>query len=325
MKRYVVVSVAGTLVGVALLWMVWGQGKLPGFSPSPARSGQVPSRAANPCNPGTAQATNPCNPGTAQATNPCNPGTAQATNPCNPGTAQATNPCNPGTAQATNPCNPGTAQAANPCNPGTAQAANPCNPGTGGGGAPWERKGPALDWGVNYTSFSPTSGYFRSVAHGNRRVVTYVWPQEAAQVYDHNARLIQQNRTSGFRDYPAGTVLVLESFDSADALAAAGAIGPGRPAGSSRSAATAGNPGAAATSSASGGTPEAAGLVPGPIFFMRKESPGYAREDGDWRYAATDPALRVSIGEGRDGPVRFCQECHSAAKDRGFVYAGGGR
>jgi hypothetical protein len=207
--------------------------------------------------------------------------------------------------------------------------------------------------------------------------MTYVSPQEAVPVYEHNARLVQRNFTGGFREYPVGTVLAMASFDEAGVLAAARTIGGEAPAPQASASAVSSNPCAARVNSAnpcnarvgagqasnpcnpgavrgkplnpsnpcaaqdrpgarpgpsriaaafgaSETTPAPTGFVPGPVFFMRKELPGYDSEGGDWRYAATDPALRITIGEGHAGPVQFCKECHSSVKGRGFVFAGGG-
>jgi len=349
MKRTVILSVVGAAAAATLFWALWETGSLPGLGPE----GSPPSQVS--------------------------------------------------------------AQAANPCNPNAARAANPCNPcGGGGGGAPWERTGPRLGWGTDYRTYPRAAGPEPSGPHGNRTVVTYVAPREAAQVYAHNARLVRQNRTGGFRPYPVGTVLVLESFNRAAAPAMAGAAGPGQPAGGGAATGAAGNPCAAPQAPAKPGNPCAAAakaanpcvapanpcaaagasnpcnpcaaktanpcaaparpanpcaaatranpcnpcaapgkaanpcaaanrltaafsprrpaaslpgradLAPGPVFLMKKEPPGYDGRGGDWRYAATDPALRVSIGEGRDGPVGFCKECHATAQTRDFVFAGGG-
>lgn len=146
-----------------------------------------------------------------------------------------------------------------------------------GDGAEAER----IEWGTGYEQWEQTSGYVLSAAHGNRLLVMYVTPAEAAEVYRYNAHLVRQSRKQGYRGYPEGTRIAAASFQRAR----------------------------------DGGPGEA-----GPVFFMRKESPGYDPTGGNWRYAFTRPGLRL-LGEGRDGSVAFCKACHASVRGRGFVYA----
>jgi hypothetical protein len=112
-------------------------------------------------------------------------------------------------------------------------------------------------------------------------VVTFVAPKNAADVYRANAKLVRENKSSGFKPFPAGTVIVKESFLKDDKG------GPGQR---------------------------------GPVFFMRKEKAGYDNDGGNWRYAFTQPDFSL-IAEGNSGDVAFCRTCHLAVKNRDFVYA----
>ena len=294
-------TLAGVVIGAAFLWAVVGSFRSE-FAPwslferQPRAAPPKPdnpcnpnaARAGNPCNPNAARAGNPCNPGARHAGNPCSPTAKRAGNPCNPNTARAGNPCNPGAAKAGNPCNPNAARAGNPCNPGAAKAGNPCNPNAGhasNAAAPvrvgFQTNGVKIGWGRNFRSWDVVTGYVTSHSHGNRLVQTYVYPSAAARVYKHNAELARQRKTEGYQVYPPGTQIVQESWVRNDLG------GPGKP---------------------------------GPVFFMRKQDPGYDAAGSDWQYGFTRNDLDV-IGEGHDGPMQFCKACHARADKRDFVYA----
>jgi hypothetical protein len=271
---------------MAFLWALAGSSRTP-LAPFYGLPQAAPPKAANPDNP-----CNPCNPGAAKAGNPCNPGAAKAgnpCNPCNPNARQAANPCNPDARQAANPCNPDARQAANPCNPDARQAANPCNPGgtdnpcnPGSASRVGLQTGAGkIDWGREFKSWDAVTGYVISNSHGNRLVQTYIYPSEAVRVYKHNAELARLRKTEGYLPYPRGTQIVQESWLRNELG------GPGRP---------------------------------GPVFFMRKEPGGYDASGGDWRYGFTRNDLSV-VGEGHEGKMQFCKECHSRAERRDFVFA----
>lgn len=326
MKRLLVPGFVGGVLGLAMLWWISG---LAGFSigffqSNPVPRGPNPQRGINPCN--------PCAPNRRRRGNPCNPcsGTApRPTNPCNPSRAtarQAANPCNPGYTtprRAANPCNPGSTtarQAANPCNPGSATpraSANPCNPGAGSAGlAPWERKGPPLSWGAQYATYRRVGRVALSRPHGNRFVVTYVRPEEAARVYERNGRLAEKAESGDFQDYPVGTVIVQETQTRPAPVGPTGATVAAPNPLSARV-----PPPGKADNPPVGGKPGSGSLSPGPLFLMKKEAPGYDPQGRDWRYAATGRDMRITIGNGNSGRVGFCKECHSAAEARDFVYA----
>ncbi len=69
-----------------------------------------------------------------------------------------------------------------------------------------------IRWGQDYRAWEQTTGFVSSAAHGNRLLVTYVTPPEAAKIYRGNAALVRNNRKSGFQPYPRGTQIVAESF-----------------------------------------------------------------------------------------------------------------
>jgi hypothetical protein len=235
---------------------------LTGTNPGPSFPWTGSARAANPCNPCSPRRANPCNPCSPKAGNPCNPCAPKAVNPCNP--------CNPCAPKAANPCNP--------CNPCAPKAANPCNPCAPKAGA---QSVALVEWGRDYSVYPRTTGFVESASHGGRLVITFVAPANAADVYRANAKLVRENKSGGFKPFPAGTVIVKESFIKD------GNGGPGQR---------------------------------GPVFFMRKEQRGYDPEGGNWRYAFSQPDFTL-IAEGKSGDVAFCRSCHMAVKARDFVYA----
>jgi len=213
--------------------------------------------------------------GNARAANPCSPRSTSAANPCSPGSSKGVNPCNPCAPKAANPCAP---KAANPCNPCAPKAANPCNPCSPKAAA---QAVSLVEWGRDYSVYQRTTGFVESASHGGRLVVTFVAPKSAADAYRVNAKLVRDKQSQGFKLFPAGTVIVKESFVKD------GKGGPGQR---------------------------------GPVFFMRKEKAGYDPEGGNWRYAFTQPDFTL-IAEGKTGDVAFCRSCHLAVKARDFVYA----
>lgn len=126
---------------------------------------------------------------------------------------------------------------------------NPCNPCGGAGQAGKVRIEDALDY-LN-GGFEKTTGFVQSAAHGNRLLLTFVSPAEAAEAYRHNARLVRRGGMD-FQAYPEGTVILSQSFHR---------TGDGRP--SHR----------------------------GPIFLMKKEAPGYDTSGNDWRYQMAQPDM----------------------------------
>ncbi|HEX9841726.1 MAG TPA: cytochrome P460 family protein, partial [bacterium] len=130
--------------------------------------------------------------------------------------------------------------------------------------------GGRIGWGVDYRGYTKVTGYINSLEHGNRLVVTYVAPAEAAAIFRQNAALVRANKSAGFGPYPAGTVIVMEAWHK---------------------------------------SPSGAPDTQGPIFFMRKEPAGFDTEGRDWFYGFTDAGLNL-IAEGRDGKVTFCRGCH---------------
>jgi hypothetical protein len=277
MNQEFIMRRAGILLAVAVFWAVAGAVGLALYADLGAPS-VAQAQGANPCNP-----CNPCAP--KGAANPCNPCAAKG-NPCNPCAAKTNpcNPCNPCSPKQANPCNPCAPKAANPCNPCAAKPGvnpcNPCNPCGGGGAA---ATGAKLTIGADYLSgsFEKTTGYVPSASHGDRLVVTWVYPAAAAKAYRANAAKVRAKQTSGMQAFPAGTVIVKESFVKQ----------------------ANGSPGSR-----------------GPIFVMKKEATGYDPSGGDWRYSMAQPDMRL-IGEGFTGPVAFCKACHATMKDQDFVFA----
>ena len=57
------------------------------------------------------------------------------------------------------------------------------------------------------------------------------------------------------------------------------------------------------------------------VFAMERMAPGYAPDANDWRFAlyAPDGALVGETGGRGDAGVRFCVECHAAARTQDFL------
>ena len=136
-------------------------------------------------------------------------------------------------------------------------------------------------WGSDFHTWDVVSGFVMSNSHGNRLVRTYISPHQAARIFNHNAELSRLDKTEGYLAYPAGTRIALQSW-ARNELGGAG--------------------------------------QPGSIFFMRKESAGSDPSGGDWSYAITGENLSL-LGEGHDGKMAFCKECHARAQQRDYVFA----
>lgn len=141
--------------------------------------------------------------------------------------------------------------------------------------------GDKLAWGADFAQWTPVVGYLFSRNHGQRLATIRVTPPPSAELRMANAEWIRQLRNDRVKKYPVGTTIAMQTWELGADL----------------------NRGA-----------------PGPLFFMRKEAPGYDPEGGDWRYAMTRPDLTV-LGEGKDGKVTLCRTCHMTQKERDFIPA----
>ncbi|MBI4083244.1 MAG: cytochrome P460 family protein [Candidatus Lambdaproteobacteria bacterium] len=157
----------------------------------------------------------------------------------------------------------------------------PANAMAAPAGAPPGPAGGPMTYGSDYASYEQVTGYVISAAHGNRYVVTYIYPPAAAELFRENAKLVRTGSGKGFNPYPVGTVLVQASWQKAP---------DGRPG------------------------------PPAPLFLMKKEPDGFDPTGGDWRYGIARPGM-VLVGDGIAGPVDFCKQCHAAAQVRDHVYA----
>lgn len=325
MKKHTLPKLAGVMICAALMWSLGGAIDL-ALNPFSSISGIVGNQARAESHENPSNSGNPCNPDDAEAAaedssteeNPSNPCAAAAKktnpdNPCNPCASAAkdgseANPCNP-----CNPCGGAAKDTAgdNPCNPDNqiseedgdtnndrdsnndresdedtesvlVKESNPCNPCSAGGKpVGFGRSGGTVNWAKDYRSWPVVSGYVKSASHGNRLVQTFITPAQSASIFKNNSRLILERRTRGFKPYPQGTLIVQESWVRNDTGA------PGRP---------------------------------GPIFFMRKESPGYDEQGGDWHYGMAHKDMTV-IGEGKTTGMSVCKECHTRARSRDFVFS----
>jgi len=138
-----------------------------------------------------------------------------------------------------------------------------------------------LAWGADFLQWTRVTGYLFSRNHGQRLASVRATPPASAALRIANAERLRQQKDSRLAKYPVGTVLVMQTWELDTDL----------------------NRGAS-----------------GPLFFMRKEAPGYDPEGGDWRYAMTHPDLSV-LAEGKDGRATACRACHHALRDRDFVPA----
>lgn len=140
--------------------------------------------------------------------------------------------------------------------------------------------GDKLAWGTDFGAWYRVTGYILSRSHGYRLAEIRATPRAAAEVHMQNGELVRHSK-EGFHGYPVGTMLVMQTWE----------VGPDLSRG-----------------------------IPGPLFFMRKEAPGYDPEGGDWRFAMTRPDLAV-LGEGKDGRVTACRTCHLTMRARDYVPA----
>jgi Cytochrome P460 len=140
--------------------------------------------------------------------------------------------------------------------------------------------GDLIDWGTDYHTWDVATGYLISASHGDRLLRIYIQPHAAALVYRHNTELVLLRKIEGFLPYPEGTQVAAESWQRTDKN------GPGQA--------------------------EA-------VFFMRKQPAGYDPAGGDWEYGMTHPDLTL-FGEGHDGKMQFCKDCHANAKAHDYVF-----
>ena len=138
-----------------------------------------------------------------------------------------------------------------------------------------------LFWGADYARWTLVSGYFVSESHDNRWVRVSVSNPAAAAVFRENAERILNAKGEGLRAYPVGSIIAMESFER--------------------------------TADLKVGTK-------GPVYFMRKEPPGYDADGSDWRYAmqSAEGALLVN---GTDRSATLCKRCHGLAITRDFIFA----
>jgi len=239
----------------------------------PAASAVEPGNTVQAAEPG-AQAEGPAQPAAPQATPPQDAAAPATAKPA-AGDGQTAAPAATGPAAMPEPRLPGEPMQERPraARPGAA-AARPVS--TAAAAEPPPEK---LSFGTDYRTFEKVTGYVNSTAHGNRLGMVYVSPAEAAEVYRHNADLLRSGLRKGFRTFPVGAVVVMETWRKVPG----DVVGPR-----------------------------------GPVFLMKKEAPGYDPITGDWRYAFAEADLRL-IGEGGSRRVAFCGECHAAARERDHV------
>ena len=142
--------------------------------------------------------------------------------------------------------------------------------------------GEKLGWGTDFLQWPMVTGDLFSREHGSRLAVVRVTPLPSAQIRVRNAEMLRHLKPDHVTPYPVGTIIAMQTWDLKDNLKRG---------------------------------------EPGPIFFMKKEPPGYDAEGGDWRYAMTRPDFTI-LAEGKDGHATACRSCHLTMKDRDFVPAG---
>ena len=140
-----------------------------------------------------------------------------------------------------------------------------------------------LKTGADYKggTYDKTTGYVPSASHGDRLVVTYVYPAAAAKVYRANAANVRAKKTDGMQSFSLGTTIVKESY----------------------------------LKQANGSPGER-----GPIFVMKKNAAGYDPSGNNWQYSMAQPDMQLT-GEGFEGPVAFCKACHMTMRGQDFVFA----
>jgi hypothetical protein len=138
-----------------------------------------------------------------------------------------------------------------------------------------------LAWANGYLKWPLVTGYVFSRSHGSRLALIRVTPLAAAKIRARNAESIRHLKPEDVKVYPVGAMIAMETWD----VAANETRGPA-----------------------------------GPIFFMKKEAPGYDSEAGDWRYGMTraDGSL---LADGKDGRATECRACHIRMKKLDFVPA----
>jgi hypothetical protein len=151
----------------------------------------------------------------------------------------------------------------------------------GAGEAQSREGGDKLTWGAEFAQWTRVTGYLFSRSHGQRLASIRATPPASAEVLMANAERLRQLKDAHLEKYPVGTMLVMQTWEL-EADLSRGASGP--------------------------------------LFFMRKEAPGYDPEGGDWRYGMTRPDLSV-LADGKDGRATACRTCHLTLKDRDFVPA----
>ena len=141
--------------------------------------------------------------------------------------------------------------------------------------------GEKLTWAAEFAQWPRITGYILSRNHGSRLVAVRATPQASADLLMANAQRVRYQQPLVASKYPVGTLIAMETWE----------VGPDLIRG-----------------------------TPGPIFFMRKEAPGYDPDGGDWRYAMTRADLTV-LADGKDGRSTACRACHATLRDRDFVSA----
>lgn len=161
-------------------------------------------------------------------------------------------------------------------------AAEPAAPAPGDSSAPVPPEGSGnLGWGAGYLQWPAVTGYVLSRSHGSRLALIRATPLASARIRARNAESIRHLKLSDVKSYPVGTVIAMETWEI--------------------------------------GADDSRG-APGPVFFMKKEPPGYDPQAGDWRYAMTRMDGLV-LAEGKDGRATACRTCHASMKALDFVPA----
>jgi hypothetical protein len=144
-----------------------------------------------------------------------------------------------------------------------------------------QSSGEKLTWGADYSKWKLASGFVISPSHGSRYFRVYGNTREAANLYRFNGERLRYRDGEGTAKFPVGTVLAMETFDiTADNKAG----------------------------------------KKGPVFFMRKEAPGFDDAGGDWRYGMMNTE-GAALVDGKDGHATECRKCHAQASARDFVFA----
>jgi len=145
--------------------------------------------------------------------------------------------------------------------------------------APPQDEREKLAWGAGVLQWPRVTGYLYSRSHGQRLALVRATPPGSAALRIGNAERLRERKDARLAAYPAGTILAMQTWEI---------------------------------------DPDLGRGAAGPLFFMRKEAPGYDPEGGDWRYAMTRSDLGI-LAEGNDGPATGCRSCHLTLRDRDFV------